>query len=75
MIWDFRGPSALQTAKHHETHLIEYLQQRDIEHHLLKIHELSEYKTEVWLVTGESFVNIIRQDLKPHRGQVYNSEL
>ncbi|NER16332.1 hypothetical protein [Spongiivirga citrea] len=75
MIWDFRGPAAMQTAKHHEIHLIKYLQQKTIEHHLLKIHELSEFKTEVWLVTDESFVNIIRQDLKPHRGQLFNSEL
>ncbi len=75
MIWDFRGPTAMQTAKHHEIHLTEYLQQKEIEYHLLKVHGLSEFKTEVWLVTDESFVVKIRQDLKPHRGQLFNSEL
>ena len=25
LIWDFRGPSALQTAEHHALHLNEYL--------------------------------------------------
>lgn len=73
MIWDFRGPAAVQTAKHHEIHLVEYLQQKSIQYHLIKVHQLSDFKVEVWLVTDETFVNTIRQDLKPHRGQVFNS--
>ncbi|MFP2995000.1 hypothetical protein ABN763_03775 [Spongiivirga sp. MCCC 1A20706] len=71
MIWDFRGPAALQTANHHEIHLKTYLDQKKIEYHLLKVQAISDFKAEVWLVTMEKHVPALRNDLKPHRGQLY----
>ena len=71
LIWDFRGPAALQTAKHHVIHLNEYI---DIEKITLKqtgIEEINEMHTIAYMIIEESMMKPIRDALKPHRGQWY----
>jgi hypothetical protein len=71
MIWEFRGPNAMKTAEHHEIHLKEYLQQEKMEYHFTQCNAISEFEAEAVLVVDETHMNLIRQALKPHRGQVY----
>ncbi|CDF78588.1 conserved hypothetical protein [Formosa agariphila KMM 3901] len=74
LIWDFRGPNALQTAKHHEIHLKEYIAIENLDITITGITELTEMHAIAFLVVNESDMKPVRDALKPHRGQVYLSE-
>lgn len=71
LIWDFRGPDALQIAKHHEVHLKEYIKAEKLNIKITGIEQLSEFHTIAYLVVNENEMKPIRDALKPHRGQVY----
>jgi len=71
LIWDFRGPNANKTAKHHEIHLKEYIQLEKLNIIITGIEDLSDVHTIAYLVVDEVDMKVIRDALKPHRGQVY----
>ncbi|WGK64948.1 hypothetical protein [Croceiramulus getboli] len=71
MLWDFRGPNAQPTATHHEVHLKEYVTMKSIPETITGVEQLSAMHTVAFLVTNEAWVAQVREDLKPHRGQVY----
>lgn len=71
LIWDFRGPSALQIAKHHEIHLKDYISIEKLGVTLTGFEEISELHVIAFMVVPESKMQTIRDVLKPHRGQVY----
>jgi len=71
LIWDFRGPHASQTAKHHEIHLKEYLQLEKIDTTSTGVEDLNDMHAIAYLVVDEDKMQPIRDALKPHRGQVY----
>ncbi len=73
LIWDFRGPNAALTAKHHEVHLKEYFA---IEGILVKetgTETQSEFSSTAYCIVGMNVVQDLRTALKPHRGQRYTN--
>jgi len=71
MIWDFRGPGAEQTARHHKIHLDEFAQARNLDFFPSGVEPMAEFHWTAYLVVGESQVPGLREILKPHRGQVH----
>uniref|UniRef100_UPI00404B9AE0 hypothetical protein n=1 Tax=Gelidibacter sp. TaxID=2018083 RepID=UPI00404B9AE0 len=71
LIWDFRGPEALQIAEHHHIHLKEYIAVEGLGITITGFESLSELHAIAYLVVDESEMKPIRDALKPHRGQVY----
>lgn len=74
LIWEFRGPSAEQTAKHHVIHLKEYMQLKKLDFTEAHYTVLSEFSSIAFLITHEEFLQQLRADLKPNKGQYYNPE-
>ena len=73
LIWDFRGPSAHQTAKHHLIHLNEYAVMRNINLVASGVDTINTMHSIAYMVVNESEMHIVRDALKPHRGQLYNT--
>lgn len=71
LIWDFRGPVGLQTAKHHEIHLREYVKAEGLAMTIIGHQAIHEMHAIAFLVVTESQMIPIRDALKPHRGEVY----
>lgn len=71
LIWDFRGLSAEQTAKHHEIHLKEFIALEKIELNITGFDIINEVHSTAWLVVFENEMISVRDKLKPHRGEVY----
>ncbi len=72
LIWDFRGPNALKTAEHHEIHLKEYIVINKLDVNITGIEKLTDMHAIAFLVVNETDMKLIRDALKPHRGQVYS---
>lgn len=74
LIWDFRGPDALQIAKHHEIHLKEYQKIEKTPIQSTGYESINNAHAIAFLVVNELNMKPIRDALKPHRGQVYSQE-
>ncbi len=72
LIWDFKGPDATFTAKHHALHLKEYLRTNDIALNLTGFEDLNDNHSIAYMVVYESEMPAVRDALKPHRGQHYS---
>jgi len=73
LIWDFRGPAALQTARHHEIHLKEYINIQKLNVTTTGFEAINDMHAIAFLVIDENNMKPVRDALKPHRGQVYNN--
>lgn len=71
LIWDFRGPAAQKTAEHHEIHLKDFLQMKDMELRITGCEKVSDFHYIAFMVVEKSQLISVRDALKPHRGQVY----
>ena len=71
LIWDFRGPDAIETAKHHTIHLKEFAQIENLVFHEINRKELNPMLCSAYIVVNESDMKTYRDALKPHRGEVY----
>jgi len=71
LIWDFRGPNGLQTAKHHEIHLKEFIKAENLNFNITGVETITPNHSLAFLVVNEDQMKPIRDALKPHRGQVY----
>ena len=71
LIWEFRGPNAELTAKHHILHLKEYMNLEKIMYSKIDYVILDEFKTYAFIIVSEIHMQKIRTDLKPHKGQYY----
>ena len=73
LIWDFRGEDSFETAKHHQTHLSDYLRR-----HHLKDETGVEKKTSghaiAWLATPESKMIELRDALIPQRAEIFEDD-
>lgn len=74
LIWDFRGPDALKTATHHEHHLIEYIAVKQLPVKQNGVEPLSDFHAIAFVVVTKEVMPQIRDDLRPHRGQVFTEE-
>ena len=72
LIWDFKGPSAQQTAIHHEIHLKEYIAIEKLSLQITGVNHLNDMHSIAYLVVIESEMKPVRDALKPHRGQLYS---
>ncbi len=71
LIWDFRGPAASMTAKHHEIHLKEYLKAQKLSIQITGCQNFSDMHSIAYIVVTDSEMKTVRDALKPHRGQLY----
>lgn len=73
LIWDFKGPNAATTAKHHAFHLQEYLNSYKNSLNISGSEKVSDAHSIAYLIVKESEMPPVRDALKPHRGQVYTT--
>ncbi|MBL7472533.1 hypothetical protein [Robertkochia sediminum] len=66
-IWDFRGPGALQTARHHEIHLEEFCRMEALDDFETGHQEINEAQATAYLTTSAAHLKLIRDRLRPHR--------
>ena len=70
LLWDFRGPDALETAKHHTIHLKEFATIENLPFHEIDIKELNLMLCAAFIVVNESDMKVYRDALKPQRGEL-----
>jgi hypothetical protein len=70
LLWDFRGPDAKETAKHHTTHLKEFANIENLSFHEIDIQEKNPMLVSAFIVVDEKDMKIYRDALKPQRGEV-----
>ncbi len=70
LIWDFRGPDALEIAKHHIIHLEEFALKEDLPFHSTGAEPVSELYCMAYITVNESEMITYRDALIPHRGEV-----
>jgi len=70
LIWDFRGPDAYETAKHHVIHLKEFATKENLEYHESDVKELNPMLSYAYITVNESEMIIYRDALQPHRGEL-----
>ena len=70
LIWDFRGPEALHTAKHHTIHLKEFAAIENLTYHEADVKELNPMLAYAFITVDEKDMKIYRDALKPHRGEL-----
>lgn len=70
LIWDFRGPEALPTAKHHGIHLEEFAKKEKLNYHKVGTTELSSSLAIAFVVVDEKDMVTYRDALIPHRAEV-----
>jgi hypothetical protein len=69
LIWDFRGPTAGQTARHFEHHLRESpLFRMELK---TGVEDLTEIHSFAFIIVSASEMPEFRDTLKPHRGTLY----
>ncbi len=71
LIWDFHGPDAKGIAKHHTIHLEEFLEKESIEKLTLGVESINDNHYIAYMVVNENNLIIVRDTLKPHRGEIY----
>lgn len=70
LIWDFKGPDALATAKHHCIHLREFSEMEKLKYYTIDHKELHEMHTIAFLIVDEVYMKVFRDALRPHRGEL-----
>ena len=73
LIWDFKGPTGLGTAKHHCIHLKEFAEIEKLNYHLIDTTEVNEMWASAYMVVDEVDMKTFRDALKPHRGEVFTN--
>lgn len=74
LIWDFKGPAGKRTAEHHAIHLKEYAERAGMDSTVIGFEELSEMHSIAFFVVSRDKMIKVRDDLKPHRGQLYDQK-
>ncbi|WP_341221115.1 hypothetical protein [Polaribacter atrinae] len=70
LLWDFRGPDAQETAKHHTIHLKEFAVLENLTFHEIDIEEKNPRLFAAFITVDEKDMKTYRDALKPHRGEV-----
>jgi hypothetical protein len=70
LIWDFRGPDAMETAKHHTVHLKEFAAMESLSYHEVDIKELNPMLSSASIIVDKKDMITYRDALKPHRGEL-----
>ena len=67
LLWDFRGPDSLETAKHHVVHLKEFAAQEKLTFVNSDVLQQNEYVNSAFIIIEESNLEDFKNALKPHR--------
>ena len=67
VLWDFRGPDALQIAEHHKLHLQEYADQQHLSLINIGVDQHSDFFTSAFITINEADLLQVRDQLKPQR--------
>ena len=70
LLWDFKGPDSLETAKHHTIHLKEFAAIENLPFYEIDIKEQNPMLCAAYLVVSESDMKVYRDALKPQRGEL-----
>ena len=70
LLWDFRGPDAKETAKHHTIHLREFAEIESLTYHEIAIQEINPLLVAAFITVDEKEMKTYRDALKPHRGEL-----
>jgi hypothetical protein len=70
LIWDFRGPEALEIAKHHVIHLEEFAVKDKLFFYETGITPVNELYCIAYITVKEEDMITYRDALLPHRGEV-----
>ncbi len=70
LIWDFRGPKALEIAKHHCMHLKEFALKENLYFFEVSTNPISEMYCIDFITVNEKDMITFRDALQPHRGEV-----
>ena len=70
LLWDFRGPDAIETAKHHTIHLKEFAAIENLPFYEIDIKEQNPMLCAAYIVVSESDMKAYRDALKPQRGEL-----
>ncbi len=71
LIWDFRGPTAREVARHHQLHLKEYIAGSELSLDITGHKDLSSMHSLAFMVVEEGQMPGVRDALRPHRGEIY----
>lgn len=69
LIWDFKGPEAAQTAKHHKIHLKEFIQHNQTKFNETGLEKVGDLHTLVFMAIDKEEMDDLRERLRPHRAQ------
>ncbi len=73
LIWDFKGPTAQNTAEHHEIHLKDFIRSEKLEDYKITgVEQISAMHSLAFWVVPESEMIKYRDILKPHRATLYS---
>ena len=70
LIWDFRGPDAKETAKHHTIHLKEFATLEKLHFYEIDVQEKNPMLVSAFITVDETDMKTFRDALKPHRGEI-----
>lgn len=70
LIWDFRGGDGLETAKHHEIHLKQFVEKENIPFLETGVEQVGELHSYAFITVQEPFMKTVRDALIPHRGEI-----
>ncbi|MFK8058949.1 MAG: hypothetical protein AB8B78_02555 [Polaribacter sp.] len=70
LLWDFRGPDAKETAKHHTIHLKEFAMIENLKYHEIDIKENNPMLVSAFIIVDEKDMKLYRDALKPQRGEI-----
>ena len=70
LIWDFRGPEALEIAKHHVIHLEEFALKDELFFFETNVEPVNELYCIAYITVKEEDMIKYRDALMPHRGEV-----
>lgn len=74
LIWDFRGSESLPIAEHHRIHLDEFIVREKLDLQETGIHKVSPMYTIAYMMVSEAQMILVRDALKPHRGELITIE-
>ncbi len=70
LLWDFRGPDSLETAKHHVIHLKEFAEIEKLPFIEISIIEQNIYLNSAFIIIFETELSVYKNALKPDRGTI-----
>ena len=69
LIWDFRGPDALETARHHSVHLKEFAIKENLPFHKAYAQKLNSMTSVALIIINRADMKVFRDTLHPHRAE------